>query len=87
VTLDDGTHVAAEVLAVARNFDIAVLKLDKTGLTPVTMGDSDQLKVGETVIAIGNPLGLKQTVSVGVVSALQLWDLASLMTSFRPMPL
>src|SRR5437588_12933282 len=34
------------------------------------MGDSDQLKVGETVIAIGNPLGLKQTVSVGVVSAL-----------------
>jgi serine protease Do len=70
VTLYDGTHVAAEVLAVARNFDIAVLKLDKTGLTPVTMGDSDQLKVGETVIAIGNPLGLKQTVSVGVVSAL-----------------
>jgi serine protease Do len=70
VTLYDGTHVPAEVLAVARNFDIAVLKLDKTGLTPVTMGDSDQLKVGETVIAIGNPLGLKQTVSVGVVSAL-----------------
>lgn len=57
------------MVAVARNFDLAVLKIDKTGLTPVTMGDSDQVKVGETVVAIGNPLGLKQTVSVGVVSA------------------
>jgi serine protease Do len=70
VTLYDGTHVRAEVVAVARNFDLAVLKIDKTGLAPVKIGDSDQLKVGETVIAIGNPLGLKQTVSVGVVSAL-----------------
>jgi serine protease Do len=69
VTLYDGTHVHAQVVAVARNFDLAVLKIDKTGLTPITMGDSDQVKVGETVIAIGNPLGLKQTVSVGVVSA------------------
>ena len=69
VTLYDGTHVHAEVVAVARNFDLAVLKIDKTGLTPVTMGDSDHVKVGETVVAIGNPLGLKQTVSVGVVSA------------------
>jgi len=69
VTLYDGTHVHAEVVAVARNFDLAVIKIDRTGLTPVTMGDSDQAKVGETVVAIGNPLGLKQTVSVGVVSA------------------
>jgi S1-C subfamily serine protease len=69
VTLYDGTHVHAEVVAVARNFDLAVLKIEKTGLTPVTMGDSDHVKVGETVVAIGNPLGLKQTVSVGVVSA------------------
>ncbi|HZY13805.1 MAG TPA: trypsin-like peptidase domain-containing protein [Beijerinckiaceae bacterium] len=70
VTLYDGTHVRAAVVAVARNFDLAVLKIDKTGLSPVKMGDSDQVKVGETVVAIGNPLGLKQTVSVGVVSAL-----------------
>jgi serine protease Do len=70
VTLYDGTHVRAEVVAVARNFGLAVLKIDKTGLSPVKMGDSDQVKVGETVVAIGNPLGLKQTVSVGVVSAL-----------------
>jgi serine protease Do len=69
VTLYDGTLVHAQVVAVARNFDLAVLKIDKTGLTPITMGDSDQVKVGETVVAIGNPLGLKQTVSVGVVSA------------------
>lgn len=70
VTLYDGAHVRAEVVAVSRNFDLAVLKIDKAGLTPVKMGDSDLVKVGETVIAIGNPLGLKQTVSVGVVSAL-----------------
>lgn len=38
------------MVAVARNFDLAVLKIDKTGLTPVTMGDSDQVKVGETVV-------------------------------------
>src|SRR5947209_8947421 len=69
VTLYDGTHVRAQVVAVARSFDLALLKIDKTGLTPVKMGDSDQLKVGETVVAIGNPLGLKETVSVGVVSA------------------
>jgi serine protease Do len=69
VTLYDGTHVHAHVVAVARNFDLAVLKIDKTGLTPITMGNSDQVKVGETVVAIGNPLGLKETVSVGVVSA------------------
>src|SRR3954454_21496967 len=69
VTLYNGTLVKAEVVAVARNFDLAVLKIDKAGLSPVTMGDSDQVKVGETVVAIGNPLGLKQTVSVGVVSA------------------
>jgi S1-C subfamily serine protease len=69
VTLYDGTHVHAHVVAVARSFDLAVLKIDKTGLTPITMGNSDKVKVGETVVAMGNPLGLKETVSVGVVSA------------------
>ena len=70
VTLYDGAHVNAKIVGVARNFDLAVLKIDKPGLTPATIGDSDQLKVGETVIAMGTPLGLQQTVSVSVVSAL-----------------
>ena len=70
VTLYDGAHVNAKIVGVARNFDLAVLKVEKPGLTPATIGDSDQLKVGETVIAMGTPLGLQQTVSVGVVSAL-----------------
>ena len=51
--------------------DLAILKVDKTGLTPVDMGDSDQLKVGQTVIAIGTALGeFRSTVTKGVVSGL-----------------
>ncbi|MBI2465553.1 trypsin-like peptidase domain-containing protein [Candidatus Shapirobacteria bacterium] len=51
--------------------DLAILKVDKTGLTPVTLGDSDQLKVGQTVIAIGTALGeFRSTVTKGVISGL-----------------
>ena len=51
--------------------DLAILKVDKTGLTPVEMGDSDKLKVGQTVIAIGTALGeFRSTVTKGVVSGL-----------------
>ena len=51
--------------------DIAVVKIDATGLTPATVGDSDNLKVGESVMAVGNPLGeLGGTVTSGIVSAL-----------------
>ena len=50
--------------------DIAVLKIDATGLQPVTLGDSSQLVVGESVYAIGNPLGeLTYTLTDGIVSA------------------
>ena len=51
--------------------DVALLKIDATGLQTVTIGDSDQIEVGEEVIAIGNPLGeLTFTMTAGVVSAL-----------------
>lgn len=51
--------------------DLAILKIDKTGLTPVTMGDSNELKVGQTVIAIGTALGeFRSTVTTGVISGL-----------------
>ena len=50
--------------------DLAVIKIDKTGLTPATLGDSGNVKVGEFVMAIGNPLGMDYSVTCGVVSAL-----------------
>ena len=49
--------------------DLAVIKIDKTGLTPATLGDSQNVKVGEFVMAIGNPLGMDYSVTCGVVSA------------------
>jgi serine protease Do len=50
--------------------DVAVLKIEATGLTPATFGDSEQLQVGDVVLAIGNPFGVGQSVSRGIVSAL-----------------
>ena len=61
----DATVVGTDALA-----DIAVLKIDAANLTPATFGDSDNLKVGDVVLAIGNPFGVGQSVSRGIVSAL-----------------
>ena len=61
----------ATVVGVDSTSDIAVLKVDATGLTPAVIGDSDKLAVGETTVAVGNPLGtLSNTVTQGIVSAL-----------------
>lgn len=71
VTLDDGSVVAAHLLGADPIFDIAVLQIpkpEKGKLTAVPLGDSEHLRVGENVIAIGNPLGLDQTVTRGIVS-------------------
>ena len=72
VTLYDGTEYQASIVGTDAATDIAVIKIDATGLTVAAMGDSDTLKVGETVVAIGNPLGLELAGSVtsGIVSAL-----------------
>ena len=71
VTLDDGSVVAAHLLGADPIYDIAVLQIpkpEKGKFTTVPLGDSEHLRVGENVIAIGNPLGLDQTVTRGIVS-------------------
>ena len=71
VSLYDGTSYSANVIGYDESNDIAVLKVDAMGLTPVVLGDSDNLNVGDTVMAIGNPLGeLTFSLTVGAVSAL-----------------
>jgi serine protease Do len=70
VTLSDGTSYDAKVIGKDPKTDIAVIKIDPgRDLPAVTLGDSDQLQVGEWVIAIGNPFGLDHTVTSGIVSA------------------
>ena len=70
VTIGD-TDYTATVVGEDDTSDVAVLKIDATGLTPATVGDSDSLSVGDSVLAVGNPLGeLGGTVTSGIVSAL-----------------
>jgi serine protease Do len=71
VYTQDGKEYGAKVVGSDSQTDIALLKIDASGLTPAALGDSDKLVVGETAVAIGNPLGeLANTVTVGIVSAL-----------------
>ena len=71
VILNDDTEHEAKLIGSDSRTDLAVLKIEATGLVPATLGDSDMLTVGEDVIAIGNPLGeLRGTATSGIVSAL-----------------
>ena len=70
VTLKDGTSYEGKVLGTDSFTDVAVIKIDATDLPTVSMGNADALTPGEWAIAIGNPLGLDNTVTVGIVSAL-----------------
>lgn len=73
VRLDDGTDLPAELVGIDPTFDIAVLRIKpdaKTKIRAVPLGNSDRAKVGDTVTAIGNPLGLEQTVTQGIISAI-----------------
>lgn len=71
VALHDGSDYSAVLIGKDTESDLAVLKIDKSGLEPAVLGSSSTLKVGETCIAIGNPLGtLGGTVTSGMVSAL-----------------
>jgi S1-C subfamily serine protease len=71
---EDGEAVDAEVMGVDASTDLAVLKIDPDdveNLTPMPLGDSSQVEVGDPVVAIGNPFGFQRTVTTGIVSALQ----------------
>jgi putative serine protease PepD len=71
VTLSTGEKLAATLVGTAApGDDIAVIKINKTGLTPATLGSTSDLSVGDLAVAIGSPFGLQGTVTAGVISAL-----------------
>src|SRR5690606_10469728 len=69
VTLNDGRVFDARVVGRDPDTDVAVMKIDGSDLPVVTMGNDERLRIGEWVVAIGNPLGLNFTVTAGIVSA------------------
>jgi len=70
VTFGDGSEQEATIVGRTADYDLAVLKVDVQGLTPLLLGDSDGVVVGDAVVAVGAPLGLAGTVTTGIVSAL-----------------
>lgn len=71
VTLSDGRSIMAKIIGYDTISDIAVLQINTKHLKDITFGDSDKIKVGDFVCAIGSPFGLQQTVTYGVVSGLE----------------
>jgi S1-C subfamily serine protease len=71
VTLADGLEIPASLVTMSDDQDLALVKADSTGLKPATIGNSAAIKVGQTAIAIGSPLGTyTETVTEGIISAL-----------------
>ena len=70
VVLNDGRKSAAQVIGTDPETDLAILKIELTELPVITLGNSDGLSIGDPVLAIGNPFGVGQTVTSGIVSAL-----------------
>ena len=70
VNLNDGRHLIAKKIGVDPATDVAVVQVEADHLTGVPLGDSDAIKVGDYVVAVGNPFGLGETVTFGIVSAL-----------------
>lgn len=72
VTLNDGSEIKAELVATDEQTDIAVIKIEKSGLTPANFGESSSLNVGDLAVAIGNPLGqLAGSATEGIISGLE----------------
>ena len=69
IELSDGRTLEAKVVGTDAPSDLAVLKIDAKNLPTLALGDSDQVRVGDVVLAVGNPLGVGQTVTMGIVSA------------------
>jgi Do/DeqQ family serine protease len=69
VQLSDGRSLAASIAGADQRSDIAVLKIAAEGLQPISFGDSELVKVGQMVFAVGNPFGLQETVTQGIISA------------------
>ena len=70
VVLNDGRHAKAKIIGTDPDSDLALLKIDLDRLPVIVLGNSDSLQVGDQVLAIGNPFGVGQTVTGGIVSAL-----------------
>jgi serine protease Do len=69
IALQDGREFSAKVIGKDPKTDVAVVKVDATNLPAIELGDSDQIEVGDLVLAVGNPFGIGQTVTLGMVSA------------------
>ena len=69
VTLADGRVVTGKIVGTDPDTDLAVVRVAATGLTPITFGSSDQARVGDVVLAIGDPFSVGQTVTMGIISA------------------
>ena len=69
VTLNDNSKYTAKVIGTDPSTDIAVLKIEAKDLSPISLGNSDDLRIGEWVLAVGNPFNLTSTVTAGIVSA------------------
>ena len=69
VLLYDGREAAASIVGSDPEIDLAVLKINIEGLTPIALGDPDQARIGDVVLAIGNPSGIGQSVTQGIISA------------------